>query len=91
MEESETRRLLVVLFGGRSAEHEVSCVSARHVLEAVDSSRYEVLPVGIDRDGRWSLAQTAAEALAAGDLPERLDPSGTAWDPLPGLDRKSVV
>lgn len=85
VEESETRRLLVVLFGGRSAEHEVSCVSARHVLEAVDSSRYEVLPVGIDRDGRWSLAQTAAEALAAGDLPERLDPSGTAWDPLPGL------
>ena len=40
---------LVVLFGGRSAEHDVSCVSARHVLAAVDTDRYQVEPFGITR------------------------------------------
>ena len=79
------RRRLVVLFGGRSAEHDVSCVSARHVLAAADPDRYEIIPVGIDRDGRWALAEAAAEALVNGALPDHLDPTGTAWDPLPRL------
>jgi len=79
------RRRLVVLFGGRSAEHDVSCVSARHVLAAADADRYELIPVGIGRDGRWVLAEAAADALAAGTLPDRLDPTGPAWDPLPRL------
>lgn len=82
------RRRLVVLFGGRSAEHEVSCMSARHVLAAVDTGRYEVVPVGVGRDGRWSLASDAAAALADGrveGLGERLDPTGPSWDPLPRL------
>jgi D-alanine-D-alanine ligase len=43
----------VVLFGGCSAEHDISCISARHVLTALDAERYEVVPVGITRDGRW--------------------------------------
>ena len=83
-----TRRRLVVLFGGRSAEHDVSCMSARHVLAAVDTDRYEVVPVGIGRDGRWSLAADAATALADGRveaLGDRLDPTGPSWDPLPRL------
>ncbi len=75
----------MLVFGGRSAEHEVSCVSARHVLAAVDPTRFEVLPVGIDRDGSWSLATEAAAALEAGELPDSLDPSGAPWDPLPEL------
>jgi len=54
------RRTFVLLFGGRSAEHDVSCVSARHVLAAIDAGRYDVVPVGIDTDGRWSLAEAAA-------------------------------
>jgi D-alanine-D-alanine ligase len=50
------RRLRVLLlFGGRSAEHEVSVVSARSVLEALDPERYEVVAVGIDKEGRWHL------------------------------------
>ncbi|MEO2157048.1 MAG: D-alanine--D-alanine ligase, partial [Acidimicrobiales bacterium] len=61
-----TRRRLVVLFGGRSAEHDVSCMSARHVLAAVDTGHYEVVPVGIGLDGCWSLAADAAAALAEG-------------------------
>ncbi len=80
-----SRRRLVVLFGGRSAEHDVSCVSARHVLAAADTTRYEIIPVGIDRNGQWSLAETAVDALAAGTLPDQLDPIGPTWDPLPRL------
>jgi len=57
---------LVVLFGGRSAEHDVSCVSARHVLAAADPERYLIEPVGITREGRWVLAEAAAKALHAG-------------------------
>jgi len=47
---------LVILFGGHSAEHEVSCVTAAHVLAAVDPTRYEVVPVGIAEDGQWVMA-----------------------------------
>jgi D-alanine-D-alanine ligase len=42
-----------VVFGGRSGEHEVSLVSARSVIAALDRDRYEVVPIGITREGRW--------------------------------------
>ncbi len=78
---------LVVLFGGRSAEHEVSCVSAASVLGAVDAARYDIAPVGITLDGRWVHAEAATVALAAGaaSLPRSLDASGPEVDPLPML------
>ncbi|MEQ8840251.1 MAG: D-alanine--D-alanine ligase family protein [Acidimicrobiales bacterium] len=78
---------LVVLFGGRSAEHDVSCVSARHVLAAVDPRRYDVEPIGITRDGEWVLAEDAMKALAEGaaSLPERLTARGPEVDALPLL------
>lgn len=82
MTDMKESRLLVLLFGGQSAEHDVSCVSARHVLQAVDRSRFDVLPIGIGRDGGWSLATSAVDGLEAGTLPDRLDPTGPAWDPL---------
>lgn len=44
---------LAVLFGGRSSEHEVSCVSAAAVIDNASSRRYEVIPVGITREGAW--------------------------------------
>lgn len=50
---------LGILFGGRSAEHEVSLQSARNVLEALDKERYDVTLIGIDRDGRWYHDQQA--------------------------------
>jgi D-alanine-D-alanine ligase len=43
------------LFGGQSAEHEISILSARNVLEALDPSRFEPLLIGIDKSGRWLL------------------------------------
>ncbi|HEX7246840.1 MAG TPA: D-alanine--D-alanine ligase A, partial [Actinomycetota bacterium] len=56
MEPSEGRRRRVaVLFGGRSAEHEISCISARSVIDALDPERFEVVPVGITREGAWRL------------------------------------
>lgn len=79
---------LIVLFGGRSAEHEVSCVSAASVLGVLDLSRYDVAPVGITRDGKWVHAEAAAAAaLAEGATarPRALSASGPEVDPLPTL------
>jgi D-alanine-D-alanine ligase len=71
---SSERVRLVVLFGGRSAEHEVSCTTAAHVLAAADADRYEVVPIGITREGTWVQADEALAALARG---------GTEIEPLP--------
>jgi D-alanine-D-alanine ligase len=82
---SPDRVRLVVLFGGRSAEHDVSCTTAAHVLAAADAERYELLPVGITRDGAWVRSDDALAALAQGQdaLPHRLPATGTAVEPLP--------
>ena len=50
---------LLVLYGGRSAEHEVSCISALHVVRAADPGRYDLKVVGITTDGRWMDAAPA--------------------------------
>jgi D-alanine-D-alanine ligase len=69
---------LVVLYGGQSAEHDVSCVTAAHVLAAVDPAKYRVTPIGISTSGEWALGEAAQQALAAGPgaLPGRLDTAG---------------
>jgi D-alanine-D-alanine ligase len=74
---------LVVIFGGESAEHEVSCTTAAHVLAAADPTKYRITPVGISTEGSWAIAEAAAAALAAGPdaLPGRLDPSGEHVSP----------
>lgn len=86
------RARIVVLYGGVSAEHDVSCVSAVHVLAAIDRSRHAIVPVGITREGRWVLDEEAAALAASGAsaLPRHLDVSGPTVDPLPllaGADR----
>ena len=59
------------MFGGRSAEHAISCVSAGSVIAALDPDRYEVVPVGIAPDGRWVLADPDQRlAITDGKLPE---------------------
>jgi D-alanine-D-alanine ligase len=62
---------VAVVFGGRSAEHAVSCASAGLILGAIDRDRYDVVPVGIARDGRWVLTSgdPARLALTAGSSP----------------------
>ena len=53
MMQSEDKLCVVVLFGGMSSEHEVSRVSAGTFVDNLDRARYEVLTVGITREGRW--------------------------------------
>ncbi|MEW5938481.1 MAG: D-alanine--D-alanine ligase family protein [Chloroflexota bacterium] len=57
---------VAVLFGGRSGEHEVSLMSARSVLSALDPEKYEVTQIGITHDGRWLTGENALEALESG-------------------------
>ncbi|MQY03097.1 D-alanine--D-alanine ligase family protein [Actinomadura macrotermitis] len=62
---------VAVVFGGRSSEHAISCVTAGAVMAAIDRDRYEVVPVGIARDGRWVLAPADLRlAIEDGRLPE---------------------
>jgi D-alanine-D-alanine ligase len=68
---------VLLLFGGRSSEHEVSCLSARSVLGVIDRDRYEVLPVGITRAGRWTLTDGRIETPAGRPLPEVVDEGPT--------------
>lgn len=82
------RPRLIVLFGGVSAERDVSCVSAAHVLAAIDTDRYEVEPIGIDADGRWLRADDAKALLTGGatpDLGDSLSTTGTEVEPLPAV------
>src|ERR1700733_11918810 len=69
---SAQRKIRVaVVFGGRSAEHAVSCASAGLFLAAIDRDKYDVVPIGIARDGRWVLTSgdVSRLALSAGELP----------------------
>jgi D-alanine-D-alanine ligase len=74
---------VLLLFGGRSAEHDVSRVTAVAVAKALDPDRYEVVPVGITVDGRWVLADEARQMLRAGRaaLPAAFSVEGDAVRP----------
>ena len=55
-----TRKIrLGILFGGKSAEHEVSLQSAKNVIEAVDREKYDLVLITIDKQGQWHLADTS--------------------------------
>ncbi|TKT81272.1 D-alanine--D-alanine ligase family protein [Aquamicrobium sp. LC103] len=64
MAASQTRLRIAVLFGGRSAEHDVSVLSATNVMRALDPAKYDAIPVFVTRDGRWLLAGFEDGALA---------------------------
>ncbi len=76
------RPRVAVVFGGRSTEHAISCVSAGSVLAAIDRERYDVVPIGIATDGRW--------VLESGD-PERLRLDGSRTLPSVDGDRAPVT
>jgi len=93
---TEKKRLRVgVLFGGRSGEHEVSLASAASVIRALDPEKYEAVPIGITKDGRWLVSSGAQkplpEVLRTGDrvvLPP--DPSAGALVSLGSAPQPSV-
>ena len=70
---------VAVIFGGRSSEHSISCISAGSVLRALDRSRYDVVPIGITKSGKWVLEADNADRLAIqnGVFPE-VDPTNPA-------------
>jgi D-alanine-D-alanine ligase len=59
-----------VIYGGRSGEHEVSVASAASIIKYLDRSRYEPVPIRIEKDGRWTLADKAPTAISAADVIE---------------------
>jgi len=68
---------VLVLFGGRSAEHEVSCVSAVAVVAALEEGAHDVVLVGIDRDGAWWLADGSTDPVVAAGIETHLElPAG---------------
>jgi D-alanine-D-alanine ligase len=82
MKQKGNKLRIGIIFGGRSGEHEVSLMSARSVMAALDREKYEVVPIGITRTGRWLTGDVVA-ALTEGQ------PTATAAllpDPeMPGL------
>ena len=73
------RRIRVaVVFGGRSSEHAISCITAGSVLGAIDRDRYDVVPVGIARDGRWVLAPGDQQLAIEGERLPEVTGAGTA-------------
>ena len=79
---------IALIFGGRSEEHSISCATAASVLRTLDRERYDVLPVGITRAGRWVLVEDDPEPLEirAGRLPQVPDTGQQVIVPLGGVD-----
>ena len=63
----QTKIRVAILFGGRSAEHEVSLQSARNVIDAIDKEKYEPVLIGIDREGAWFLNEDSISLLNSDD------------------------
>lgn len=81
-----------ILFGGKSAEHEVSLQSAKNVVEAIDKNKYEVVLIGIDKTGRWYL-NDASRFLLNADNPKliKLNKSSDSVALLPGGSGKQEL
>ena len=74
---SMAKKRIVVLYGGKADEHPISCISTAGVLKAMDTERFEPIPVGITKDGQW---------IVNGEDPRGWDLSG---DALPEIGRAS--
>ena len=91
---TSNKRLRVgVLFGGRSGEHEVSLASAASVIRALDPEKYEAVPIGISKDGRWLVGTKAhkmlPEVLKSGERVS-LPPDPTAATLVPIAQARAV-
>src|SRR4051812_33507740 len=70
---------VAIVFGGRSSEHAVSCATAAGVMRAIDRDAYDVIPIGISRDGHWVLADGDPRALElTSDSTPEVAPGGAA-------------
>ena len=78
---SDLRADLILLFGGESPEHDVSCSSARHVLEAISIEKYNLRVIGIDRSGRWHESIGNADLENISNVPNDLLVDGPLTSP----------
>jgi D-alanine-D-alanine ligase len=85
------RLRVAILFGGRSAEHEISLISARNIAAAIDKNKYEIIAIGIDKQGRWFYDPAAR--LLLGDQQKRMVPTRNAHLTaiLPGAGQSALV
>jgi D-alanine-D-alanine ligase len=91
---TERKLRVAVVFGGRSTEHAISCMSAGSVLSELDRNRFDVVPVGITVDGAWVLTSTAPAAITVGESATELSvssdlvatPPDRVGDVLGGID-----
>jgi D-alanine-D-alanine ligase len=90
---SGRRPRVAVVFGGRSSEHAISCVTAAGVLRAIDRERWDVVPVGVTPTGRWVLAADDPQRweISGGELPEVPAEGPDVLVPLSTQDRDLVV
>ena len=81
-----------ILFGGKSAEHEVSLQSAKNIIDAIDKDKYEVILVGIDKTGQWHLSN-ASQFLLNSNNPKliKLNQSGESLAVVPGQTQNQLV
>src|SRR5215831_13783840 len=92
-ERAMARRIRVgILFGGRSAEHEVSLQSAKNIIDAIDTNKYEVVLIGIDKKGQWHLNEESRFLLPTTEcgLPE-LSERGENLALVPGKQDEQIV
>ena len=82
----ERKLRVALLFGGRSAEHDVSLMSAANVFLALDPARYEVVPIAVARSGAWILCH-----LVEGRFPSEVPAGGPLLTLLPGGGGRLVV
>jgi D-alanine-D-alanine ligase len=75
---------VAILFGGKSAEHEVSLISARNIVEAMDRQKYEILSIGIDKQGRWIFDKGARLLCSSNQARVELRPRDTPAAIVPG-------
>jgi D-alanine-D-alanine ligase len=87
---TEHRTRIAILFGGRSAEHDVSRASAANVLRSLNADRYEVTLIGITRDGRWIVAD-AGNGAGTGAAALTIPDDGPQFTLLPGGQGRALV
>ena len=80
-----------IVFGGKSAEHEVSLQSAKNIVDAIDKSRFDVVLLGIDKQGQWHVSDASNYLLNADDPAHiALRPSATSLAQVPEIGRAHV-
>lgn len=87
-----TKKKVGIIFGGKSAEHEVSLQSAKNIVDAIDQDKYDVVLIGIDKQGKWQLNDPSSYLINADDPKQiRLNPSHDPVAVIPGEKGRQLI